>query len=286
MNKSTADGFRAARTITKQHAKTFYFASHFLPAEKRAAAYAVYAVCRISDDLVDKDSSAAVAKKLSQMQQSIQAVYDGTPLSDDLLRAFRETVTTFAIPQLYFDELIAGMFMDLNNSSYEDFEALYQYCYKVAGVVGLIMLKIFGAHNPVAETHAVHLGVAMQLTNILRDIQEDLHRGRVYLPRQELQRFGISRDRLARGTVDAAFKSFMQFQISRTRAYYARATTGISMIADRRSRFVVYAMKDLYAGILSAIEKNNYDVFCTRARVSTASKIAIALRIFLRGAYR
>jgi phytoene synthase len=200
--------------------------------------------------------------------------------------AFRQTVDTHAIPRLYFDELIDGMYMDLNKHTYENFDALYRYCYKVAGVVGLIMLKIFGANSPAAETHAVQLGVAMQLTNILRDIREDLERGRVYLPQDELKKFGIRSDRLARNVVDAAFKSFMQFQISRARDYYRQSAAGISMISDRRSRFVVCAMKDLYAGILSAIEKIDYDVFRTRAHVSSAGKIAAALRIFFRGEYR
>jgi len=288
MSKRIADGFSAARAITKQHAKTFYFASHFLPSEKRPAAYAVYALCRISDDTVDADSSstAAVAKNLSRIQGSLNAVYDGSPLTDDLLMAFKQTVDTYAIPKLYFDELIDGMYMDLNKRTYEDFDELYRYCYKVAGVVGLIMLKIFGSNNPAAETHAVQLGVAMQLTNILRDIREDFQRGRIYLPQIELEKFGLSSDSLSSGVVDAAFKSFMQFQISRARNYFEQSAAGISMITDRRSRFVVCAMKDLYAGILSAIEKNDYDVFSNRAHVSSAGKIAAALRIFLRGEYR
>jgi phytoene synthase len=288
MNQHIADGFSAARAITKQHAKTFYFASHFLPSEKRPAAYAVYALCRISDDTVDavSSSTAAVAKNLSRIQDSLNAVYDGSPLTDDLLIAFKQTVSTYAIPRLYFDELIDGMYMDLNKHTYEDFDELYRYCYKVAGVVGLIMLRIFGSNNPAAETHAVQLGVAMQLTNILRDIREDFQRGRIYLPQNELEKFGLSSDSLSSGVVDAAFKSFMQFQISRARDYYEQSAAGISMIADSRSRFVVYAMKDLYAGILSAIEKIDYDVFRTRAHVSSAGKIAAALRIFLRGAYR
>jgi len=283
-----ADGFSAARAITKQHAKTFYFASLFLPEEKRPAAYAVYALCRISDDTVDADSSStvAVAKNLSRIQGSLNAVYDGSPLTDDLLIAFKQTVATYAIPKLYFDELIDGMYMDLKKHTYEDFDELYRYCYKVAGVVGLIMLKIFGSNNPAAETHAVQLGVAMQLTNILRDIREDFQRGRVYLPQNELEKFGLSSDSLSNGVVDAAFKSFMQLQISRARDYYEQSAAGIRMITDSRSRFVVCAMKDMYAGILSAIEKIDYDVFRARAHVSSAGKIAAALRIFLRGEYR
>jgi phytoene synthase len=199
MSKRIADGFSTARAITKQHAKTFYFASHFLPEEKRPAAYAVYALCRISDDTVDavSSSTAAAAKNLSRIQDSLNAVYDNSPLTDDLLIAFKQTVATYAIPRLYFDELIDGMYLDLNKHTYEDFDELYRYCYKVAGVVGLIMLKIFGSNNPAAETHAVQLGVAMQLTNILRDIREDFQRGRVYLPQNELEKFGLSSDRLS-----------------------------------------------------------------------------------------
>ena len=280
MNQHSIEGFADARAITKQHAKTFYFASHFLPAEKRPAAYAVYALCRISDDTVDTGSSATVSKNLSRIQESLNAVYEGATLTDELLKAFKQTVTVYAIPRLYFDELLDGMHMDITKHSYDNFDELYRYCYKVAGVVGLIMLKIFGANSPAAETHAVQLGVAMQLTNILRDIREDLERGRVYLPQDELKKFGIRSDRLARNVVDAAFKSFMQFQISRARDYYRQSAAGISMISDRRSRFVVCAMKDLYAGILSAIEKIEYDVFRTRAHVSSAGKIAAALRIF------
>ncbi len=286
MNKRIADGFSAARAITKQHAKTFYFASHFLPAEKRPAAYAVYALCRISDDTVDTGASSAVAKNLSRIQGSLNAVYDGSPLTDDdLLAAFKQTVETYAIPKLYFDELLDGMHMDLSKHAYENFDELYRYCYKVAGVVGLIMLKIFGSNSQAAETHAVQLGVAMQLTNILRDIREDFQRGRVYLPQDELEKFGVSSDSLSKGIVGAAFKSFMQMQISRARDYYAQSAAGIKMITDSRSRFVVCAMKDLYAGILSAIEKIDCDVFRARAHVSTAGKVITALRIFLRGEY-
>jgi len=200
-----------------------------------------------------------------------------------VLLAFQDTIHRYAIPRRCFDELIEGMYMDLSINSYETFDELYQYCYRVAGVVGLIMLKIFGAASPAAEDRAVELGVAMQLTNILRDIREDYERGRVYLPREDLRRFGVSDDGLRDGIVDDKFKALMAFQISRARDYYQQSSAGISMIADRRSRLVVCAMKDIYGAILQAIEKNKCDVFSVRAHVTTREKLMLLLGILVKG---
>jgi phytoene synthase len=278
-----ARGFAMARSITREHGRTFYFASHLLPPDKRAAAYAVYALCRISDDTVDRNNSMEVQEELAKVRATIHAAYEGAATADDLLLAFQDTIHRYAIPQRCFDELIEGMYMDLSINSYETFDELYQYCYRVAGVVGLIMLKIFGSSSPAAEERAVELGVAMQLTNILRDIREDYERGRVYLPREELRRFGVSDDGLRNGIVDDKFKALMAFQISRARDYYQQSSAGISMIADRRSRLVVCAMKDIYGAILQAIEMNKWDVFSVRARVSTAGKIMLLLGILMKG---
>ncbi|MCX5903984.1 MAG: phytoene/squalene synthase family protein [Proteobacteria bacterium] len=288
VSESTPDsrlsrGFAMARAVTREHAKTFYFASHLLAPDKRPAAYAVYALCRISDDTVDRNSSSAVREELARVQASIHAAYDGASLTDDVLLAFQDTIHRYAIPREYFDELIEGMRMDLSINSYETFDELYQYCYRVAGVVGLIMLKLFGSSSPAAEARAVDLGVAMQLTNILRDIKEDCERGRIYLPRDELQRFGVSDDGLRDGIVDDKFKTLMSFQISRARDYYRRSAAGISMIADRRSRLVVCAMKDIYGAILRAIEKNRFDVFSIRAHVTTREKLMLLPGILLKG---
>jgi len=276
-------GFALARSITREHAKTFYFASHLLAPDKRAAAYAVYALCRISDDTVDRNSSTAVQEELEKVQSAIHAAYNGATPADDLLLAFQNTIHRYVIPQYCFDELIEGMHMDLSVHSYETFAELYRYCYRVAGVVGLIMLKIFGSNDPAADDRAVELGVAMQLTNILRDIKEDNERGRVYLPHEELQRFKVSAEGLRDGVVDDNFRALMDFQIRRARDYYRKSAARISMIADRRSRLVVCAMKDIYGAILREIEKNRYDVFSTRARVSTAGKIMLLLGILMRG---
>jgi len=278
-----AHGFAMARSITREHARTFYFASHLLAPEKRAAAYAVYALCRISDDTVDRNRTGAILSELEKVRTAIHAAYNGATLADDLLLAFQNTIHRYAIPRHCFDELIEGMYMDLSVHSYETFDELYRYCYRVAGVVGLIMLKIFGAASPAAEDRAVELGVAMQLTNILRDIREDYERGRIYLPEEELRRFGVSAECLGDGIVDDNFKALMAFQISRARDYYRKSAAGISLISDRRSRLVVCAMKDIYGAILREIEKNRYDVFAARARVTSAEKIMLLLGILLKG---
>ena len=139
-----AHGFAMARSITREHGRTFYFASHLLPPDKRAAAYAVYALCRISDDTVDRNNSMAVREELAKVRATIHAAYEGATPADDLLLAFQNTIHRYAIPRRCFDELIEGMYMDLSVHSYETFDELYHYCYRVAGVVGLIMLKIFG----------------------------------------------------------------------------------------------------------------------------------------------
>ena len=175
--------------------------------------------------------------------------------------------------------------MDLDKNLYYDFNELYTYCYRVAGVVGLVMLHIFGFNNEAAKKHAIDLGVAMQLTNILRDIKEDFQRGRVYLPLDEMRRFAMTENILAKELVDGNLRAMLQFQIKRARAYYDNAWAGIKMINNARSRFVVTVMKDLYAGILDSIETNNYDIFSKRAQVNLLKKIYLTAKTLLRGAY-
>jgi phytoene synthase len=279
-------GFREAEALTKKNAKTFYFASHFLPKEQRLAAYAVYAICRISDDSVDEAEGFANRSGLDQARRDIESAYGDGAISSNILLAFRATVQRYQIPRLYFDELLDGMEMDLTKSRYADFDELYCYCYKVAGVIGLIMLSLFGQRDPRAPEHAVQLGVAMQLTNILRDIKEDLEMGRVYLPQDEMARFGVSEADLALGQVTERLKDLLRFQIARAREYYTHAAEGIRMIAQIRSRLVALVMKEIYAGILREIERSGYDVFSQRAHVSGGEKLRTALRILISGAYR
>jgi phytoene synthase len=283
-NNSIEAGFKLAKETTQRYAKTFYFASRFLPREKKEAAYAVYAICRISDEAVDSQRTTH-SDNLVKTRENIELAYSDTSLSNNLLLAFRQTVNKFKIPKEYFWELIDGMGMDLKINRYETFDDLYNYCYKAAGVVGLIMLKIFGVNDNRAEKSALELGIAMQLTNIIRDIKEDFSRGRVYLPQKELSQFGVTQDDLSGGKVDENFKRLVKFQINRARQFYANSEKGIKLINNAFSRFVIYAMKEIYAAILDSIEHNGYDVFSKRAYVSGPSKAAITLRILLRGKY-
>jgi len=281
-NNSIKAGFKLAQRMTKHYAKTYYFASRFLPPEKRFAAYSVYAICRISDEIVD-DQQATYLGGLAKTRENIELAYSDIALNDNLLLAFRHTVNKFKIPQQYFAELLDGMKMDLKSNHYETFNDLYNYCYKVAGVVGLIMLKIFGTKDNRAEKYALDLGIAMQLTNIIRDIKEDFERGRVYIPQQELKQFGVTQEHLSKSKVDENFKTLLKFQINRARQYYANCEKGMNLIDNKGSRFVALCMKEIYAAILGTIERNGYDVFSKRSYVDGLSKIHIALGIYLTG---
>jgi len=283
--KDIQKGFKVAKTITKNWAKTFYFASRLLSPEKRKAAYSIYAICRLSDDAVDNPANPSALEQINKIKKNIDAVYNDKTLESYVLLAFKHTVNKYDIPKRYFDELIEGMYMDLEKKRYEDFNQLYLYCYRVAGVVGLIMLKIFGYNNSSAQQHAIDLGIAMQLTNILRDIKEDFGRGRIYLPLDEMTHFGILENHLQKAEVDDRFIAFLKFQIERTRKYYERSLKGINMISSVRSRLVVCTMKDLYAAILKAIENNGYDVFSRRAHINTLAKFGHTLNLFFKGEY-
>jgi len=275
------EGYAKVRAVTREHAKTFYFASRFLPKDKRNAAYAIYAICRITDDTVDNDAIPSRSVNLRSIEEKIESVYRDTQLSDSSLLAFKETVNKYNIPRRYFDELIQGMYMDLNKSRYENFDELYTYCYRVAGVVGSIMLKIFGSHHQEAERYAIDLGIAMQLTNILRDIKEDFKRGRIYLPKDEMERFNMSENHISEEKVDESFIALLKCQIGRARDYYNSSAKGIKMINSMMSRFVVCIMKDIYAGILTSIENNGYDIFSHRAHVDTGKKLCGALKVVI-----
>jgi phytoene synthase len=279
-------GFKIAAGLTKKYAGIFYFASRFLTKEKRNAAYAVYAICRLTDEAVDKIPVTHSAQNLTELQKNIEAVYKGDVLNEPLLIAFRETVNKYRIAQEYFSELISGMYMDLEKNRYADFNELYDYCYKAAGVVGLIMLQILGYTNSAAKNYAVELGIAMQLTNILRDIKEDYARGRVYLPLDEMGRFGVSESDIAQARLSHNFKELLKFQIARARRTYQNSRAGIKLLCEPNCRFIISIMADAYAGILDVIENNSYDVFSKRAQINNFKKVAIVLKASLESRQR
>jgi 15-cis-phytoene synthase len=273
--------FAECKVYTRHYAKTFYFASHVLPREKRKAAYAVYAFCRYADNLVDNavpgsDTHLAL-RRLAELRYQLRYVYTFSELMDPKLLAFRETVFHYKIPQQYFEDLLRGVEMDLTKTRYESFGELQDYCYCVASVVGLIMSCIFGVSDSKALERAEDLGTAMQLTNILRDIGEDYDLGRIYLPKDEIDAFGYTEDELARGVVNENFRRFMGFQITRAREYYERAAAGIPLLTNDGSRFCVRLMSQTYGNILEVIEHNGFDVFGRRAFVHFSKKLWIAV---------
>jgi len=267
--------------VTLKFAKTFYFASIFLPRRKRNACYAVYAFCRYLDDLVDENIALgggsvdrlAIDRTIARWQADLDRVYAGEILRTPVMLAWGDTLRQFNISRALPDELIEGVMTDLRPSvRFDTFDELYGYCYKVASVVGLMTSEIFGYRDARALQHAVDLGIAMQLTNILRDINEDFANNRIYIPRQELERFGLDERNIGEKRVCDGFCRMMRFQIERAHRYYDSADIGIPML-DRDSRLTVTLMSHNYRRILGVIERNGYDVYSQRASVPLHRKL-------------
>lgn len=271
--------YEHCRAVTMQHAKTFYFASIFLAKRKREACYAVYAFCRYVDDLVDCEAAKgevddeAVTVALARWRSALDAAHVGTVEARPDIVAWVDTMERYSIDRALPELLIEGVMSDMRPSvRYATFDELYDYCYKVASVVGLMTSEIFGYSNRAALDYAVDLGIAMQLTNILRDVGEDLANNRIYLPAEELDRYGVDEHELRQGRATSAVQQLLRFQIDRARGYYARADRGIAML-ERDSRLTVALMSTNYRRILDAIEGNRYDVFSRRASIPLYRKL-------------
>ncbi|MCW5892842.1 MAG: phytoene/squalene synthase family protein [bacterium] len=278
------DGYRRAHALTRTHAKSFHFASWALGGARRRGALALYAFCRRLDDLVDEPSAppAALVPRLEAARALVRAVCGpgagAVPAPFDVAEtaALRDTIRRFAIPEAPLQDLIDGVAMDLTVHRYATAAALDRYCYLVAGTVGLMMAPLLGYRDPAALAPAAALGHAMQLTNILRDVGEDLARDRIYLPQADLAAAGLSEADLRAGRVDARFRACMQAQVARARALYAEARRGIPLLDGARSRLTVRLMAAVYGDILRAIEAQDYDVFRRRAVVSGGRKLVLA----------
>jgi phytoene synthase len=256
--------------LTAQHSKSFYLSSALLPADKRQATRALYAFCRVGDDLIDRAEGdpAAAIKRWSDIALAAD------PQTDDLVvLAWSHTQSIYRIPQRYAEQLIHGVSRDLRQTRYQTFEELAEYSYGVASTVGLMSMHIIGFSGPEAIPYAVKLGVALQITNILRDVGEDYRSGRVYLPQEELAAFGITEDQIAAGRVDDRWREFMRFQIARNRLLYKEAWPGIALL-NRDGRFAIAAAATLYRGILDDLEAHDYNNFTRRAHVNGRGKIA------------
>ncbi|MBK8024071.1 MAG: squalene/phytoene synthase family protein [Chloroflexi bacterium] len=269
--------FATCEAITADHSKTFTMASGLLPREKRRAVRALYAFCRVTDDIVDRavpgaDPSDVRAALETWRMQALQL----HPRPDQpVALAWAETRARFGVPVGYAEQLIDGVAGDLTKKRYATFEELAAYAYGVASTVGLMAMHIVGFNKEDgsrALPYAVRLGVALQITNILRDVAEDWRGGRLYLPLDELAAHGLSEADIAAGRVDDRWRAFMREQIDRTRKLYEEAMPGIAMLHPA-GRLAIAAAADLYRAILDDIEANDYDVFSRRAHVSSWGKL-------------
>ncbi len=268
--------YRACREITRVHSKTFHLSSLFLAPAKRRAIWAVYAFCRTADDIADRDTPARERlDALDAWERGLREAYDGRP-SGPVLTAFADAARRFAIPIEPALDLLRGARIDVTRRRYATFEQLREYCYLVASTVGLLVLPVLGASSPGAARYAVALGRAMQMTNVLRDVGEDARMGRVYLPEEDLLRFGVTREAIAAGITGERFRALMAFEIARVRAMYREAEPGIALLS-RDARYTVRLALALYRGILARIEANGYDVFTRRAYVPLPVKLATAI---------
>jgi 15-cis-phytoene synthase len=270
-----ADYARCA-LITREASSNFYYAFMLLPADRRSALYAVYAFCRFVDDIADEYSAREPQKLLARWRLELNRVYDGEP-TRPVSRALADSARRFAIPRRYFEEVIDGVEMDLSRTRYRTFDALRLYCYRVASAVGLICIEIFGYSDPAARVYAENLGIAFQLTNILRDVSEDAARGRIYIPVDDLARFGVTEDEIIGGVHSPRFERLMEFEANRARSFFSAAERAMPP-QDRPTLLTAEAMRLIYDALLRRIVASNYRVFDRRHRLSAPRKLYLVGR--------
>lgn len=265
-----AASYAYCESLTRLYSRTFYMASALLPYPKRLAVRALYAFCRVTDNIVDDSQSPDRAAHLEAWQQTVSMAHP--PASEPVAVAWADAQARYHIPKGYVLQLIKGCAADLQPRRYETFADLAEYAYGVASTVGLMAMHIIGFSSDEAIPYAVKLGVALQVTNVLRDVGEDWRNGRLYLPQDELRAFGVSEQDIAAGRITENWRAFMRYQIARNRQLYAESWAGIALL-NGEGRFAIAAAAELYRAILNDIEANDYDVFRRRARVSTLGKL-------------
>ncbi len=298
------EAYKYCESVTKEHAKSFYFANKFLPKNKQKAVYALYALCRNVDDEVDEagvNSEAEAIRAVEKWRAKLNEVYLGKVRSSEfrvqsleeedknsehetlnselVFIAWEDMLQHYDIPQEIPLDLMKGVLMDTHKNRYKTFEELYIYCYRVASTVGLMSSEILGYSNKVALEYAEALGIAMQLTNILRDVKEDAAMDRIYLPQDDLRKFNVSEEQIFAGKFDENFAKLMKFQIERAREYYQKGEQGIALL-EKDSRFCVLLASRIYGQILDEIEKQDYNVFEQRAFTTKSQKLLSVPKIW------
>jgi phytoene synthase len=275
----------AQRKLISAAASNFYYSFLLLPSAKRRAINDVYNFCRLLDDIVDEDQKDRDAlTELQFWRDEIEACYQGCPTTEFGERLIN-SIEEFELPKQPFLDLIEGMEMDLKWHSYQTFADLREYCYRAASTVGLICIEIFGYESARTREYAVNLGLAMQLTNILRDLKEDIARGRIYIPLEDLERFGYSEQDLRANLYNAPFINLMKFEHARARSYFEKAAASLPE-SDRASMFAAEIMGAIYRELLDQMPGVQFDVFRNSLSISKARRMRIALEIWLRSKFK
>ena len=274
------EDYARCAAITRRSSSNFYYAFMLLPAERRQALYSVYAFCRfvddIADDAVGDEAGGKPATLLARWREELERVFSGSP-THAISRALAYNVRHFAIPRRYFEEIIDGVEMDLGRTRYATFEELRLYCYRVASAVGLVCIEIFGYRNPRTREYAENLGIAFQLTNIIRDLSEDAARGRIYLPLEDLARFDVSEDEILRGADTIELRRLLEHEVERARSFYAQAENALAA-EDRAAMVCAEAMRSIYRALLERIASKGCGVVGRRHRISTPRKLYLVGR--------
>lgn len=285
MDSLLRESYEACKKLNARHGKTYYLATLLLPANKRPYVHALYGFARYADEIVDDLASTLSLdekrKALREWSEARLADLRAGVSHDYIGRALVDTVRTFEIPIEYFEAFLYSMEMDLYRTSYESYDDLLEYVYGSAAVIGLQMVPILGALSDGAYEPAKKLGIAFQLANFIRDVGEDLQRGRVYLPLDELASFGVDRAMLERRTLTPEITAALKFNIERVRTLQREAEPGIALLAPA-SRPCIEAASELYCGIVDEVEKINYDVFAHRATTSLTRRVSVALPAWVR----
>jgi phytoene synthase len=279
INDRIIPDFEYSKSVIDYYARSFSFAARLLPEEKRWATYAVYAFCRYTDNIIDNPRNRTIDEldnEVEMLKHELLLAKKYGESEHPAISAFAISANLFDIPYDYAFDLIKGVKMDTYKVRYETFDDLYLFAYRVAAVVGLMMTHILGFKKKETLKYAEELGIAMQLTNILRDIQEDKNRGRIYIPKEDMVRFGVSENDFITEKFTENFKNLMEFEVNRTREYYKNAEKGIKDL-DKDSRFSIYAAARIYGDILPKIEKVGFNPFHGRVYVPTLNKFTALL---------
>ena len=280
MQAHLQDSYDICTEITKSEAKNFYYAFITLPEYKRMGIYAVYAFARHCDDISDDKQSQNQFEQFTRLRKELKLSIEGRVTNNPIMPALIDTINKFSIPDSYFYELIDGVEMDLTKSRFLTFEELKEYCYKVASIVGLISINIFGYKGAEANKYAIDLGIAMQLTNIMRDLKEDAERDRIYIPQEEMNRFRYKETEMLNGQINYNFRNLMEFQVKRARSYFDSGSNLLEFLQED-AKGCTNILHNLYSRILDRIEDREYDVFSSRISLSSFEKITIMTKFFL-----